>query len=512
MKIMRLVAVLIFLYLFILQLCAAWSFTIDDMYITLRYAKNWADGYGLLWNMGEPPVEGYSSFSFLLLARFALSMHWDPVVVLKGAGVAGLFFTCLGVYAISRTWFSIRVALIPCVWLLAYKGQILWSVSGLETAFYEALICFAVFFIFRGLGYSFYPDARFKQRPLAFIMAGLLFTVAGMTRPEAPALMLLYALLLLRSRFRGSSKDWQGFLLFSTTLLVCFAPYFFWRWHYYGHLFPNPVYCKAINNVLMGELDKNYLRLILPFAFVAAAAWYRSTDQRYYFLALPSVLYLLLLISADPIVAFDNRLFLPAFALLLPLTIKGLATLLKPLSQDLILTKSGVNASFDLAMYFIAFVLAFFFIPIMSLQAYRHFTENPVAGEQLRTKVVAWLEHNTKNGSHVVLADCGLIPYKSSRYFIDSYCLNNAEMTTFPPGLMYQYMCENILRRKPEIVILTALLDDGKVIYTPTDECLSVKLHRSKHYCFQTSFGTGNGHSFYRYEIFAACYPSTQKL
>jgi hypothetical protein len=39
---------------------AAWPFTVDDAYITLRYAKHLAGGQGLVWNLGERPVEGYS--------------------------------------------------------------------------------------------------------------------------------------------------------------------------------------------------------------------------------------------------------------------------------------------------------------------------------------------------------------------------------------------------------------------------------------------------------------------
>lgn len=79
------------IYLFLFQVQAIWPFTIDDMYISLRYAKNWALGNGLLWNVHAPPVEGYSNFSFVVLAAFALSLKVDPVIVLKAAGVLGLF-------------------------------------------------------------------------------------------------------------------------------------------------------------------------------------------------------------------------------------------------------------------------------------------------------------------------------------------------------------------------------------------------------------------------------------
>lgn len=488
--------ILALIYLFILQVWKVWSFTIDDMYITLRYAKNWADGYGLVWNIGKLPVEGYSNFSFVLLARIAMSLDFNPVLVLKLAGVLGLFCTCWAVYAISRVWFARNLALVPCFWLLAYKGQILWSVSGLETTVYEALICFAVFFIFRGCGSS--AGAQ-TNRSLSFVIAGLLLALAGMTRPEAPALMVLFVFLLLFLREPSSdAKMWQMLVFFCVTFIVCFAPYFLWRWHYYGRFFPNPVYCKGFTNILMFELDKNYLRLIWPFGIMALPAIWKNNESCYYFLWLPSVIYLILLIGADPIVAFDNRLFLPAFALLLPLTFKGMATLLTPYFQK-------QKDVFNLAMYFGAFLMAFFFIPMLSLAGYRHFTENPLAGERLRQNVITWIENNAHSNSRVVLADSGLIPYKSAYQFIDSYCLNNAEMTKLSPALMYQHLCENVLKTKPEVIILTSLLEDGEVIYTPADACLSAKLARSKDYCLQRSFGTGDRHFLYRYEIFSAC-------
>jgi len=514
MKAIRFSLFLAFLYLVVLQLWAVWSFTIDDMYITLRYAKNWSDGYGLLWNIGEPPVEGYSNYSFVLLARLAMILHFNPVTVLKGAGVIGLISTCWAIYAIARMWFLMDLALIPCLWLLAYKGQILWSVGGLETTVYQALVCFALFFIFRGRGYSSYPNTSVASRSLSYVISGLLLALAGMTRPEAPALMLMCAILLVVFRVPGSNhRDWRGFFLFCGTLMVCFTPYFFWRWHYYGHLFPNPVYCKGFTNFLKFDLDKQYLRLIWPFAFIALPALYRGHDQRYYFLWLPSVLYLLLLIGADPIVAFDNRLFLPAFALLLPLSLQGVASLVEiVLCWDHRGSASRGLELLSLVMYLIAFLVAFFFIPMMSLKGYRLFTEDPLAGEQLRENVVTWLKRNTRPHSRVVLADSGLIPYKSRDTFIDSYCLNNAEMTKHPPGLMYQYMCETVIKEKPEVIILTALLEDGKVLYTPTDACLSLKLAHSNHYCMQISLGVGDEHSFYRYEIFSSCLPSKQKL
>ncbi len=502
-------------YLFILQVQAIWPFTIDDMYITLRYAKHWVEGYGLVWNVSEPPVEGYSNFSFVLLGRLALILGYDPVGLLKSAGIIGLFFTCLAVFAIARMWFVTSLAVIPCLWLLAYKGQILWSVSGLETAVYQALICSAVFFIFRGLGNSFISKADLASlpkvvsddsiRPSSFLIAGILLALAGLTRPESPALMGLFALLLLINKPRSPCpRYWQSVVLFCATILFCFAPYFLWRWHYYGRFFPNPVYCKGLINPMSFTLDKAYLYLVWPFALLVIPALWQGKDPRYHFLWLPSVLYLVLLMGADPIVAFDNRLFLPAFVLLLPLVLQGLHILCTRYVQHV--------WCYNLLIYFVGFVVAFFFIPMMTLADYRHFTENPLAGERLRQQVISWLKSNTPMGSRVVLSDSGLIPYNSRYQFIDSYCLNNAAMTVRPLSTMYQRLCEEVLETKPAVIILTGLIEDGTVTYTPADACLAIQLLHSKDYCMQASLGTGDVHSFYRYEIFSKSNKSCSKM
>ncbi|CEG57301.1 hypothetical protein [Legionella fallonii] len=492
--------ILIFSYLFVLQIQAIWPFTIDDMFISLRYAKNWAAGDGLLWNINSPPVEGYSNFSFVVLGTISILFHIDPVISLKVAGLIGLFFTCFFIYLISRFWFDWRQSLLPCMALLFYKGQIIWAVSGFETTVYQALLCGTVYFSFRGLGYHFFPNTRGTPRVLSFLGAGFLLSLAGLTRPEAPSLMAVFFILLYCDRPKAEKTAyWQGMFLFVLMLLLIFAPYFLWRWHYYGFLFPNSIYCKGFANTSM-LLDINYLKLIWPFALLALYAWTKKrNDIRYYFLGLPSVLYLIMLMGADPIVAFDNRLFLPAFVLLLPLAWKGI-------SEILLLYLKQRDQFFTLSLFIVTFCIAFFLIPMMTLADYRYFKNNPLEGEKLRGSVVQWLNTHTKQGDTVVIADAGYVPYKSNLKFIDSYCLNNVSMTKYPKAYMYEQFCHDILKEKPDIVILTSLLKQGQVIYTPSDVCLKQLLEGGNKYKLSKTISTDNQDSSYRYELFTMVY------
>jgi hypothetical protein len=46
-----------------------WGYVFDDSFITYRYAKNLAMGYGITWNHGLPPTEGYTNFLLVLISE-----------------------------------------------------------------------------------------------------------------------------------------------------------------------------------------------------------------------------------------------------------------------------------------------------------------------------------------------------------------------------------------------------------------------------------------------------------
>ncbi|WP_131781834.1 protein LphB [Legionella gresilensis] len=485
--------IIIFIYLVVLQIKAIWPFTIDDMYISLRYAKHLANGQGLLWNINEPSVEGYSNFSFVILAALAIKLSLNPVIVLKFTGLIGLLLLTFSIYLLTRLWFTPILACLPSLAILAYRGQIIWSVSGFETTVYQTLICFSLIALLHALGYRLYPKQADKGSQSAFIMSGILLALASLTRPEGPFFTILFYSIAWFDR-----KNKKGILAGQLAFLVIYVPYFIWRLYYFGQLFPNPIYCKGLVDSYFGQIDKNYLKLAWPFFLLALPAIWQAQDRRHYYFWLPSVLYLLLLISADPLVAFENRLFLPAFVLLLPLSLKGLGEIIAYCLQD----KDQGNF-YQVALIIISILVGFSFIPVLSLANLNYFTLNPQKGERLRKDVATWLDKNISGESHVVLADSGLIPYYSSLAFIDSFCLNNKDMTTLPRKTMLTQGCEKIIKQKPEVIILTSLIEK-EVTYPSVDACLYNYIKLSKTYRFRIAFQTSESNPRYRYDIYTA--------
>ena len=68
------------------------SFLLDDAFISFRYARNLADGYGLVWNIGER-VEGYTNFLWVCLMAAGIRLGIEPEIfsrilsIASGAGV-----------------------------------------------------------------------------------------------------------------------------------------------------------------------------------------------------------------------------------------------------------------------------------------------------------------------------------------------------------------------------------------------------------------------------------------
>lgn len=156
--------------------------TVDDAYISFRYARNFAEGLGLVYNAGER-IEGYTNFLWTVLLGLAIRLGLDPVVTAKVLGAGCGVATIAGVYAISR---HLRpLSIVPCLatWLLAstmvFAGH---AVFGLETALFTALVTLGTWRLM--VEESEAPPRRDWRRWIPW--SGLVFAAAGLTRPEAP--------------------------------------------------------------------------------------------------------------------------------------------------------------------------------------------------------------------------------------------------------------------------------------------------------------------------------------
>ena len=304
----------------------------DDTYIALRYARNLAEGHGMVFNHGQR-LEGYTDFLWVLLSTPAFWLGVDPVVWVK---VLACLFGQLGlvvVWELSRHLAGGRSDAFSLfgagIW--AVSGTvILWSMAGMEpTAM--AVLCSGGALCLMKL-WDRKDDSGDANR-LAWY-AGLLIAGAALCRPEGHAIALVAAAVGIADAIRRNHIP-RPWLTCAGILTVVLGPYHLWRWLYFGSLVPNTFRAKASAELdldrglqFAGELftfQVNSALFVLALVSLVLG-WRKGWFARLLaaFLALFFVAYLVK-IGRDEMKWF--RLYLPVYPLLIALAADGVRQL-----------------------------------------------------------------------------------------------------------------------------------------------------------------------------------------
>ncbi len=207
----------------------------DDSFVAFRYARNFVDGLGLVYNAGER-VEGYTNFLWMMIIALGIKLGFDPVSYSSGLGI-GFFILTLILFA-SLGWRfrnSGRHALLAlpltALALSLHRDICAHVTSGMETSLFTFLI---------STGFALLLVARSLRGQAA---AGMIFVLAMMCRPDGVIFLGASALYLLLV----TAKPHRSLGAFLAPSLFIFLPYWLWRWQYYGFFYPNTFYAKSIS-------------------------------------------------------------------------------------------------------------------------------------------------------------------------------------------------------------------------------------------------------------------------
>jgi hypothetical protein len=444
------------------RVAAAWSFTTDDAYITLRYAQHLHAGEGLVWNLGEAPVEGYSNFAYVLIAAGFAALGELEAAPLKLLGCVALVAIGYLQWALARRFMRPLPALLPFAFYSLQRGAIWWSVSGLETSVYVAVCCAVVLASLRGLGFERVEvgsgqAARGPLRPRAMLVAGGLCLLACLLRPEGPLLALAVGLgagaqLLLDRRRLGPRFDGPGYRRAALGFVGVFVPlmliYAGWRFMYFAELVPNTVRCKT------GHADRFALVraywLAAPLSLVLAVIWpLRELDARVLLPISLSSLYALALLGADPLIGHDLRHLLAAHAMVCVL---AAATALR--------LASWVARGFAPRVYEAALVLLILAVatPLGGLpdpDDLRARASNYTARTRARAALGEYLGRTLDPGEHALLGDVGVAGWSGDAPIIDAFCLNTPALARPPlrgdPARQVDWILDE---RRPRVIVV----------------------------------------------------------
>ena len=221
----------------------AWRnrFIQDDAFISFRYARNLAEGRGLVWNVNEP-IEGYTNFLWTVLMAVPHLLRIDPITFAYCLGLI-LYPITLGVtYGLAVLLLGSRLAGLLTVLLLGVNFTFSsYATGGLETQLETCLVTVLTYLVLAGHAHRAWSAG-------SLLAISLLSAAAIMTRPDG-LLFVLVAHLTVLSSFRGNLFPHKlGMRLAS--LLGPFGAlvgsWLIWKLRIYGCILPNAFYAKAM--------------------------------------------------------------------------------------------------------------------------------------------------------------------------------------------------------------------------------------------------------------------------
>ncbi len=245
-------------YAFILAACVLvpyarlFDFVTDDAFISFRYARNLALHGQLVFNLGER-VEGYTNFLWTVVLALGIRLGVGPVLLSRFLGVALGIATLAVVVRMSLRLAGERRSrwhLLAPMLLATMGAYACWCTGGLETQLFTFLVT---------LGFDLFLGEVTIGTGYASAVA---FAFAALTRPEGVLFFALVALFRLITNLRRERRllPRRHELAWAGLFLGIFTPYFLWRWHYYGWLFPNTFYVKSSGSTGTWRRGVFYLR------------------------------------------------------------------------------------------------------------------------------------------------------------------------------------------------------------------------------------------------------------
>ncbi len=416
----------------------------DDAFITFRYAQNFIQGHGFVYNIGER-TEGYTSFLWLLLVAIGEYLG-QPAIFSQvlGIGFAVLVMCLLLLSPILIQEINGKTAAVATL-LTTVNGVFNpWPISGIETTFFTCLLITSI---------GFFSFAMKRDSSKLYCTAGILFALLSMTRPEG---LIITGTVIL---FLGiKKKDMKSLIALLVPFLLIYGMYFEWRYMYYGYLFPNTFYAKVgtrLSQLTFGLIyTLNFTLYFIPWFIVVATHLLQKlrAPTRNTFFTLSTTLCLIwtlyvVIVGGDYMHSF--RFFAPLVPILGLITAHIFTHKIRDNRQLFLVISS------TLLFHFTIFLLE----PRFSTGLYY----DTVASDG--KEVGLWIQKNTPESTVIAVNTAGSTVYYAQRHAIDMLGLNDTYLAHLPQEETWKgsgYVGHEIgdgnyvLSRKPDIVIFAA--------------------------------------------------------
>lgn len=218
----------------------------DDAMISMQYAKNFANGHGLVWNVGGERVEGYTNPLWVL---YMAIFHLLPIPLSKmglAIQISGMIFLSLNLVFVKKIVEEVTssswLALLAVIMTAFYYPLNYWSLQGMEVSILVLAVSCSLWLVIRSLN-----DGRYSVWPY------LILGIATLVRTDIVALFapLVGLLFITDPKHRMKHLVW-GLGILGAFLIVQTV----FRLWYYGDFLPNTYYLKMTGYPLISRLSR----------------------------------------------------------------------------------------------------------------------------------------------------------------------------------------------------------------------------------------------------------------
>jgi len=451
----------------------------DDAMVSMRYARNFVHGYGLVWNPGAERVEGYTNPLWVL---YMSVVHLLPIPASKTSLVvqaSAAILLAVNLVYVRRIALAISSGDRAVAWgAVALTASYLpinnWSLQGMEVSALVLMTTACAWMAIR----SWDTDA-FDFRLYLFLGVGTWI------RPDVavPFAAFLAFFLVADSRHR------RRHLLWGVPVLVCAcAAQTMFRVWYYGDALPNTFYLKMTGVPLIVRISRGAYVLLqfiwksnaILFALTCTLAFRRDRRQWLLFWLLVTQMAYSVYVGGDAWEYWggSNRyicIAMPGFFILLSFALRELT------SAIILVTRAGRSAVGSAppraAAWTFALAVAYAVVSVNSIHGPGALAEalllrptlnaGPGGENQRDVELALRIRDDTTPEATVAVVRAGTIPYFADRHSIDLLGKNDAHVaraavrmpfgslrvTDFRPGHMKSDFAYSIGDLQPDVIV-----------------------------------------------------------
>ncbi len=221
----------------------------DDAMISMRYARNLADGLGLAWNPHAAPVEGYSNLLWTLWMTVLHLLRLPEPTISLAVMVTGAVLLIANVLVVGKLALLLtgsRLSMLLAMSLTAlYYPLVFWTLRGMEVGLLTFLVSSATLAALM---------IQRNHRPLDVAVLCVLFAAAELTRDDATLLVAVIALWLVA--VLPCTERYRFGIPLATAIVIPLAAVAAFRESYYHALLPNTYYLKMTGIALGARLGR----------------------------------------------------------------------------------------------------------------------------------------------------------------------------------------------------------------------------------------------------------------